>query len=216
MRGLALGVCTPPEPQAKEPAMEKVTTHTGLRLRGRPQPVQGPARPGHRGLVGGANSCEDSAMDDSKKCPFCAEAIKREAVVCRYCGRDLAPGAIPSGVPATSEGGRAGHAATPLVSTSTGALGRYGVLVVGLWLAAGAGAFYVQNNPSDHDILLRDAEESRKVLNSCTPGIGCKYKNRDAEMLNDEKSARKISTAFGVFGLLVSAFGVAVASSARD
>jgi len=26
---------------------------------------------------------------DSRKCPFCAELIKREAVVCRFCGRDV-------------------------------------------------------------------------------------------------------------------------------
>ena len=34
-------------------------------------------------------SPESLAAQGSKKCPFCAEEIKAEAVVCKHCGKDL-------------------------------------------------------------------------------------------------------------------------------
>ena len=41
----------------------------------------------------------------SRICPFCAEAIKREAVVCRFCGKDL-PAASLATDPAPIEWGQ--------------------------------------------------------------------------------------------------------------
>ena len=40
-------------------------------------------------IIGDDNKSSASLNPEFKKCPFCAELIKKEAKVCRFCGRDL-------------------------------------------------------------------------------------------------------------------------------
>lgn len=44
-----------------------------------------------------------AAAADNKKCPKCAEAVKREALVCRFCGHEFAVSGVPQAGPSRVE-----------------------------------------------------------------------------------------------------------------
>lgn len=90
--------------------------------------------------------------DDEKKCPFCAELIKSEAVKCKHCGSTLAGVGVPLGAAETKSGAKNG----------IGPLG-WTVLAV----IAGGGAFlgfgaYISSTPEG-----KARSQSRAAIDLC-------------------------------------------------
>jgi hypothetical protein len=48
---------------------------------------------------------KQEVLKNSRKCPFCAELVRREAIVCKHCGRDLPPESVRGRPSASSSKG---------------------------------------------------------------------------------------------------------------
>lgn len=40
-------------------------------------------------FAGGSARTSQLGLSENRKCPFCAESIKKEATICRYCGKEV-------------------------------------------------------------------------------------------------------------------------------
>lgn len=101
---------------------------------------------------------QEIATGAMRKCPFGAELVKADAIVCRYCQRDL-PAHRPASMHTAPREFRGDVASQDIAARRTGAI----ALIVFVLLAIGVLAFVRQSRPR-----VDPAVEAQNALDACT------------------------------------------------